>query len=277
MRWFLACLGLAGVLHAQAALHIVAVERRGPPPYETADRIYRLDGGQDRGLRVGDRLIVKRAGEVTALGHLWVTAAQDQQSETRFEPTASSYPMKGDLALREELTWMPEPRRLDADPIPGTSLPRPAIEAPPREGILYFLPQRAELSPAGLKKLEAWVQEWGSGGRWSVQVPTAKATKAALQKQRAGSLQAALRALGIEPVKVETEPRATEGRYDPAWIRHWDGPANQGSCPPVQPAAWAISRPPARRRALREPPRAGPAGPGPDRGLRRRGRRGRSG
>lgn len=244
MRWFLVCLGLVGVLHAQAALHVIAVERRGPPPYETADRIYRLDGGQNRGLRVGDRLIVKRAGEVTALGHLWVTAAQDQQSETRFEPISSVYPMKGDLALREELKWMPEPPRLDADPIPGTSPPRAVAEAPPREGILYFLPQRAELSPAGLKKLEAWVQEWGSSGRWAVQVPAAKAIKAALQEQRADALQAALRALGIEHAKVETEPRTAEGKYDPTWIRHWDEPANQGPGSPVQPAPSPSSLPP---------------------------------
>ena len=210
------------MLHAQVSLHIVAVERHGPPPYETADRIYRLDGGRDRGLRVGDRLIVKRAGEVTALGHLWVTVAQDHQAETRFEPLSSVYPMKGDLALREELKWMPEPPRLDVAPIPLASPPRAAPEAPPREGILFFLPQQAELSPAGLKKLEDWVQEWGSGGRWAIQVPTAKAIKATLQNQRADSLQGALRALGIEPVQVETEPRTTEGKYDPTWIRHWD-------------------------------------------------------
>jgi hypothetical protein len=131
---------------------------------------------------------------------------------------------------------MPEPQCLDHVSIPVAAPPRATAEAPPREGILYFLPQRAELSPAGLKKLEDWVQEWGSGGRWAVQVPTAKAIKATLQKQRAEALQASLRALGIEPVQVETQPRTAEGKYDPTWIRHWDGPANLGPCPPVQPA-----------------------------------------
>jgi len=53
-------------------------------------------------------------------------------------------------------------------------------------------------------------------------VPSTKALKPTLQKQRAESLQAALRALGIDQVKLETEPRATEGKYDPTWIRHWD-------------------------------------------------------
>jgi hypothetical protein len=46
--------------------------------------------------------------------------------------------------------------------------------------------------------------------------------KPALQKQRVESLQAALRALGIEQVTVETQPRTTEGKYDPAWVRHWE-------------------------------------------------------
>lgn len=222
MRWLLVCLGLVGVLHAQVSLHVVAVERQGPPPYEAADRIYRLDGGQNRGLRVGDRLIVKRAGEVTALGHLRVTLTHGDQSEARFEPSSSVYPMKGELALREELKWMPASPRLEADPMSVASPSRVVVEAPPREGILFFLPQQAELSPAGLKKLEGWVQAWGAGGRWAVQVPTAKAVKVALQKRRAEALQVALRALGIEPVPVQTEPRTTEGKYDPAWIRHWD-------------------------------------------------------
>jgi hypothetical protein len=204
------------------ALRVIAVERQGPPPYEAADRIYRVDGGQNRGLRVGDRLTVKRAGEAAALGYLRVTAVRGDHAETRFESTASTCPMKGDLAFRDELKWMPESRRLEADPMPRTPPPRTAVEAPPREGVLYFLPQRAELSPAGLKKLEGWVQEWGSRGRWSVQVPAAKAVKPALQAQRAETLQAALRTLGVEHAKVETEPRTAEGKYDPAWIRHWD-------------------------------------------------------
>jgi hypothetical protein len=200
----------------------VAVERRGLPPYEAADRIYCLDGGQQRGVRVGDRLAVKRAGEVRALGHLRVTEVRGDRAETHFESAGSIYPMKGDLAIPDELKWMPAAGLLNADPLPVAPAPKATPEAPPREGILFFLPQQAELSPAGLKKLEAWVEAWGAEGRWAVQVPTAKAVKPALQKQRAESLQAALRALGIEHVKLESEPRSTEGKYDPTWIRHWD-------------------------------------------------------
>jgi hypothetical protein len=213
---------LASALSAQTPFHIIAVERRGLPPYEAADRTYSLDGGQNQGLKVGDRLLVKRSGEVLPLGHLRVTDVRGERAGASFEPAEAGYPMKGDLAIREVLLRIPEVTRLGEDPIPLTSAPRPAAVAPPREGILYFLPQRADLSPAGLKKLEAWIQEWGVAGHWAVQVPTAKALKPALQKLRAETLQAALHSLGIEQATVEAQPRTAEGKYDPAWIRHWD-------------------------------------------------------
>lgn len=222
MRWFLLSLGLAGALSAQAPLHIVSVERRGSPPYEAADRTYGLDGGQDRGLKVGDRLIVKRLGEAIPLGHLRVTEVRGERAGASFEPAGAGYPMKGDLAIREELRQIPALARLNEEPLPLAALPRASSEAPPREGLLYFLPQRAELSPAGLKKLEAWIREWGAEGRWAVQVPAAKGLKPALQRQRAESLQAALGMLGVRSVLVETEPRTADGKYDPAWVRRWN-------------------------------------------------------
>jgi hypothetical protein len=221
MRWLLLCLGLAQALRAEEALRIIGVERQGLPPYEAADRSYRLSGGQDRGLHVGDRLLVKRIGEARALGHLWVTEIQGGQARARFEPLASVYPMKGDTASPEVLRGLPEAVRLEAAPLAQVSSPRATNEAPPREGVLYFLPQEKELSLAGLKKLEVWVETWGTAGRWALQVPPAK-TRPALQKQRTEALQAALRALGIEHFAVETGPRTAEGKNDPAWVRHWD-------------------------------------------------------
>lgn len=222
MRWILVCLGLVGALGAQAPLHIIAVERQGLPPYESVDRTYRLDGGQDRGIHLGDRLKVKRSGEVRIFGHLWVTEVSADRAGARFEPLEATYPMKGDLAILEVLKWLPGAGRLETGPIPVVPLPLLLPEAPPREGILFFLPQKSELSLAGLKKLETWVEEWGAEGRWAIHVPTAKAVKPALQKQRVETLQAALRALGIEHVALETSARSTEGKYDPTWIRHWD-------------------------------------------------------
>jgi hypothetical protein len=117
---------------------------------------------------------------------------------------------------------MPDAGCLNPDPLPVVSPPGSTPKAPPREAVLFFLPQQTELSLAGLKKLETWVEEWGRAGQWGILVPTAKAPGAALQNQRAESLAAALRALGIEQVKLETAPRTTEGKNDPAWIRHWD-------------------------------------------------------
>jgi hypothetical protein len=222
MRRFLVCLGLCGLLGAQAPLHIVTVEHTGPPPYESEDRVYGLDGGQDQGLRVGDRLLVKRTGDVRAIGHLWVTEVRGHRAGARYEPMEETYPMKGDLAILEVLKGLPEAVRLNADPLPVASPPGSTAKAPPREGVLFFLPKQAELSPAGVKKVEAWVQGWGREGQWGIQVPTAKASKPVLQKQRVASLEAILHTLGLEHVKVETDPRTTEGKNDPVWIRHWD-------------------------------------------------------
>ena len=222
MRGFVFCLGLGLGLGAQAPIHIVAVERTGLPPYESEDRVYCLEGGPDRGLRVGDRLLVKRTGEARAFGHLWVTEVRGGQARARYKPIETAYPMKGDLAILEVLKALPEAGRLDPDPLPVATPPGPASKAPPREGVLFFLPQQAALSPAGVKKLETWVAEWGRGGQWGIQVPMAKAIKPALQKQRIAALEAALRTLGLEQVKVETDSRTAEGKNDPAWIRHWD-------------------------------------------------------
>jgi len=222
MRHLFLSLGFASVLGAQVPLHILAVERKGLPPYEAADRIYRLDGGENRGLRVGDRLLVKRSGEPRAIGRLRVVGVRGDQCETHFEPSGATYPMKGDLVLREELKWLPVAGPLNADPLPKALQPTTTPEAPPREGLLFFLPQQADLSPAGLKKLEGWVRDWGVPGRWSVQVPAAKALPAALQKRRAEALQAALRSLGVAQARLEAESRTAEGKYDPAWIRHWE-------------------------------------------------------
>jgi hypothetical protein len=222
MRWLYLCLGLGWVLGAQQPVHIVAVERKGLPPFESADRVYCLDGGQASGLRVGVRLSVKRTGENGVCGYLWVTEVRDHQAEARYEPRDSIYPLKGDLAMLDVLKSLPDAGGGASDVLPMVPSPSTTPKAPPQEGVLFFLPQRAELSPAGVKKLETWVQEWGREGQWGIQVPTAKAIKPALQKQRVESLEAALRSLGIDHVKLETGVRALESKYDPVWVHHWE-------------------------------------------------------
>jgi len=130
--------------------------------------------------------------------------------------------MKGDLVLRSELRHLPAASSLDPAPLEVLPRPQAASEPPPREGVLYFLPGRSDLSVGGVRKLEAWVESWGTEGRWAVQVPATKGIKPELQKLRAESLQAALRALSIELVTVETGPRTAEGLNHPTWVRHWD-------------------------------------------------------
>ncbi len=225
-RLLLLCLpGLvAASIPAEAPCRIVAVERKGLPPYESLDRVYLLEGGRERGLRVGQRLTVRRPGSSATLGHLSVVEVRDAVAESRFEPApgSSDAPLKGDLAWRADLAALPEllPVAEEAGAPPPS--PQAVPPAPPREGLLFFLPQRAELSAAGQEKLRMWVEGWGAGGRWAVLVPANRALKPALQKQRAEALQAALQALGVAHPEVETAPRTAEGKYDPAWIRHWD-------------------------------------------------------
>ena len=220
MKGLLLCLSLASALGAQAPMHIVGVERHGLPPFNQADRIYVVDGAQ--ALRVGERLLVKRPGEAVVMGVLHVTTRRGDRAEATFEPTEATFPMKGDLVLQAILKDLPLLARLDAEPLPVISGLKAGAKAPPQEGLLYFLPQRAELSAAGMKKLETWVEAWGTEGRWVLQVPKAKALKPALQKQRAEAIVQALRTLGITQVALENPVRTSEGKYDPTWLQHWD-------------------------------------------------------
>ncbi len=130
--------------------------------------------------------------------------------------------MKGDLVLRQELTPLPQVAFLEALAPASVNKPLPAAQAPPMEGLLFFLPFHAELSPAGHKKLEAWAEDWGRAGRWILQVPGAKGTRVLLQQQRAEALAAVLRGLGVTRIEVQGDARSHEGPYDPVWIRHWE-------------------------------------------------------
>ena len=222
MRRLLLPILVLGALRAEAPLRIVAVERKGPPPYEGLDRVYRVDGGREQGLRAGQRMAVCRTGAARPLGHLRLTEVRAGEAEARFESAEGAFPMKGDRVLPVDLPGLPAFPALAPEALAVPAPPEAPGGPPPQEGLLFFLPQRSDLSPAGQKKLEAWVETWGPGGHWVVQVPASRALRPVLQKQRAEVLQAALKALGVGSARVESEPRTAEGRFDPAWVRHWD-------------------------------------------------------
>ncbi len=220
-----ACLifGPALARTAQAPFPIVDVVEKGLPPFRPGDRIYLLDGGREQGLRPGVRLAVRRTGDPRLLGWLQVTEVGATQSEARLEREGPTYLLKGDLAWRKDLEALPVVPRFDEERLAVPPIPERGTEAPPREGLLFFLPQRDDLSPAGLRKLVEWVAAWGAGGRWAVQVPAAKGLSPELQHRRAETLRTALQAQGVTRVEVDEAPRHDEGKYDPAWVRHWDG------------------------------------------------------
>lgn len=225
MRTLLALLLLAALpARPQAPLRIVSVERRGMPPYEeNLPRLYRLDGGENRGLHVGDRLQLRRTGE-GYLGHLKVVEVRAEWAMAALEPNAVAYPLRGDMVVREDLAPLPGGLRLTE----GPPLPPPApakgstAEAPPLEGLLWFLPASRELSPAGLGKLAGWVQAWGVEGRWAIQIPEDGRVTEALAEARFESLKGALEHLGVHAVERQGGARPAEGNNHPVWIRRWD-------------------------------------------------------
>jgi hypothetical protein len=212
---------LVAPLLAQAPLHIVGVERRGLPPYEEGARLYRLDGGEGSGLKLGDRLTVRRLGGST-LALLKVVELKADWCLGVLDGVSTEAPMKGDFVLKSELSPLPV---LSAQRDPLTAWPtgpRPSsLEAPPREGLIWFLPGSSELSPAGLAKVTGWVQAWGRDGRWSVLVGTAKECPKALREARGRALAEALKALGIEAAPALAE-RGVEGANHPAWVQRRD-------------------------------------------------------
>ncbi|HJV89303.1 MAG TPA: hypothetical protein VJ623_03280 [Holophagaceae bacterium] len=209
---------------AQAPLRILSVERRGVPPYEeTTSRLYRLDGGENRGLHLGDRLQIRRLGE-GYLGHLKVVEVRAEWAMAALEANALSYPLRGDMVIREDLPALPPlPAFPEGPPLPA---PAPAKgsspEAPPQEGLLWFLPTSRDLSPAGLAKLAGWVQAWGASGRWAVQLPEDARVAEAMQEARFEVLREALAKLGVQEVQRLGGTRIQAGANHPVWIQRRD-------------------------------------------------------
>jgi hypothetical protein len=220
LRLPLLCLSLP--LLAQAPFTIIGVERKGLPPYEENSRVYRLDGGETRGLKMGDRLSVRRVGEGT-FALLRIVELKAEWALGVVDPPTGGAPMKGDLALKAELEPIPSLPSLRNPDLPMPKGPTAtSVLAPPQEGLIWFLPQSSELSPAGVAKVMGWVEAWGKSGRWCIQVGEAPGADDRRRKARAQAMLDALHAQGISDVAVEFPSRTAEGPHHPVWVQHRD-------------------------------------------------------
>lgn len=125
-------LGLALIalpLVAGEALHIVAVERKGWPPFEDDRRVYRIEGGEVSRLRVGERLTLQRQGSSVDPGRLKVAAVAPGYAEAYLERRGSAYPLRGDVA--EAPQGLPLPRIPALQPGPDLRPAQPRLQPPP--------------------------------------------------------------------------------------------------------------------------------------------------
>jgi len=98
-------------------LRVVSVLRTGLPPYEDANRLYRLEGEACGRIRSGEALVLRRTGEARSLGCLKVTETRGSYVLARMLIPGETYPIKGDLALREE----------DINPLPTLTTAHPIV------------------------------------------------------------------------------------------------------------------------------------------------------
>jgi hypothetical protein len=224
-------------------LAVAQVVREGLPPYEDADRRYRLEGDGAAQLRPGQVLLLVRPGEPRALGLLEVLSVAPDHAMARLSRAGPTFPMKGDRVVPREplrtLPALPTPAPL---PVAGLRppavplLPEPAEPAPPppppaapgpsgsdrqpdlsligpHRQPIFFLPAEAYLTPGARVKLRTWVQTWGRGGRWTLTLTGAESPDAPLAQARIRSLREELSRLGVAKVRVVTSEQTVDNPY----------------------------------------------------------------
>jgi hypothetical protein len=217
-------------------LAVAQVVREGLPPYEDADRRYRLEGDGAAQLRPGQVLLLVRPGEPRVLGLLEVVSVAPDHALARLSRAGATFPMKGDLVVPREplrtLPALPEERPLPAaglhspavpvQPEPPEPAPPPPVSEPsgsgrqpdlPQIGLyrqpIFFLPAEAYLTPGARAKLRTW----GRGGRWTLTLTGAEPPDAPLAQARIRSLREELSRLGVAKVQVGTSEQTVDSPY----------------------------------------------------------------
>jgi hypothetical protein len=209
------CLACSGPV----PLHIASVERTGLPPYEDADRLYRVEGEGWERLKVGDRLRPTRPGDRRDVGRLQVVELREGHALARLQARGEAYPMRNDAVERLEARPLPPPAvaplpRVNLQDLQPVGPARPGPENAHREQI-YFLKGDATLSPAGQEKLQAWVGLWGRQGQWALLCPRGEA---GLVRARLAVMTEALQRLGVAQVEVRPLPPEPTDRLDAVGI-----------------------------------------------------------
>jgi hypothetical protein len=240
LSWMLAT--LPALPAASPPLAVAQVVREGLPPYEDAERRYRLEGDGAAQLRPGQVLLLVRPGEPRVLGLLEVVSVAPDHALARLSRAGATFPMKGDLVVPREplptLPALPEERPLPAaglhppavpvlpeppEPAPPPPVPMPAPSGSGRQPDLpqigphcqpiFFLPAEAYLTPGARAKLRTWVQTWGRGGRWTLTLTGAEPPDAPLAQARIRSLREELSRLGVAKVQVGTSEQTVDNPY----------------------------------------------------------------
>lgn len=238
-HWLSLCLTLP--LAAGAGLRVVAVERKGLPPFEDDRRVYRLEGEEAAGLRPGDVLQLVRPGDPRDPGRLKVADREGGQVSAYLDTRGSTYPLIGDQAVLRRMGAVPalpptrplpdlalHPPRLAPPASPPVAAAAPARPAEPvrariesenhastpavqpvagRHESIFFLEGDGSLSPKGREKLQAAVRAWGAEGRWILAVPEDRVIPEPVRQARTQALRRALKALGVGRIEQREVPR----------------------------------------------------------------------
>ena len=214
---------ICAALRAGSPLAVVQVVREGLPPYEDADRRYRLEGDGCAQLSPGEVVLLVRPREPRSLGQLEVVSANGRFALARLRKAGATFPMKGDLAVPREplrtLPALPGPAQPLAVAVPLPP-PSPSLAVPPpgaahREPV-FFLPEQSYLTPGAKAKLKAWVAAWGVTGRWVLARPVAP--DSVLAEARVTALRTELGRLGVPWAETGTIPLVPPGKFPAIYV-----------------------------------------------------------